>query len=90
MICALATAAAGGPVFRLARAPAPWSWLDWSQANADGTSANRWDDPERTYRVLYQSLRRWLRAPFLRAHMLGQLFTVSGPGTDGDGDDRHG
>ena len=59
MICGLETAAPGGPVFRLARAPDPWSWPDWSQANVDGTFANRWDDPESTYRVLYASSTRF-------------------------------
>ena len=59
MICGLETAAPDGPVFRLARAPDPWSWPDWSQANVDGTFANRWDDPESTYRVLYASSTRF-------------------------------
>ena len=59
MICGLETAAPDGPVFRLARAPDPWSWPDWSQANVDGTCANRWDDPESTYRVLYASSTRF-------------------------------
>ena len=55
----LATATPGGPVFRLARAPDPWAWPDWSQASADGTFGNRWDDPEGAYRVLYASSTRF-------------------------------
>ena len=48
-----------GPVFRLARAPDPWMWPDWSQAGPDGTFGNRWDDPLGSYRVLYASSTRY-------------------------------
>ena len=40
-------------LFRIARAPDPWSWPDWSHAGPDGTFGNRWDDPDSSYRVLY-------------------------------------
>ena len=58
MICDLALVAPDGPVFRLARAPDPWAWPDWSRANPDGTFGNRWDDSQGTYRVLYASSQR--------------------------------
>jgi hypothetical protein len=47
-----------GPLYRLARAPDPWAWPDWSYAGLDGTFGNRWDDPLGSYRVLYASTRR--------------------------------
>jgi len=28
-------------VYRVGRRPAPWAWLDWSQASPDGTFGNR-------------------------------------------------
>ena len=56
---ALETVTADGPVFRLARAPDPWAWPDWSQAGLDGTFGNRWDDVEGQYRVLYASSTRF-------------------------------
>ena len=59
MSCDLETVAPAGPVFRLARAPDPWAWPDWSQASFDGTFGNRWDDPEGAYRVLYASSTRF-------------------------------
>ena len=46
MSCDLETVTPAGPVFRLARAPDPWAWPDWSQASRDGTFGNRRDDPE--------------------------------------------
>ena len=55
----LETVTADGPVFRLARAPDPWAWPDWSQAGLDGTFGNRWDDSEGEYRVLYASSTRF-------------------------------
>ena len=55
----LKTVTADGPVFRLARAPDPWAWPDWSQAGLDGTFGNRWDDSEGEYRVLYASSTRF-------------------------------
>lgn len=32
-----------GPLYRLARAPNPWTWPDWAYAGLDGTFGNRWD-----------------------------------------------
>ena len=55
----LEAATADGPVFRVARAPDPWAWPDWSQAGVDGTFANRWDDSEGEYRALYASSARF-------------------------------
>ena len=59
MSSALETVTADGPVFRLARAPDPWAWPDWSNAGLDGTFGNRWDDSEGEYRVLYASSTRF-------------------------------
>lgn len=59
MSCDLETVTATHPVFRLARAPDPWAWPDWSQAGQDGTFGNRWDDPLGSYRVLYASASRF-------------------------------
>lgn len=59
MTCELDTVIAEGPAFRVARAPQPWVWPDWSQASLDGTFGNRWDDPEGAYRVLYASSTRF-------------------------------
>ena len=59
MSCDLETVTPAGLTFRLARAPDPWAWPDWSQANVDGTFGNRWDDPEGAYRVLYASSSRF-------------------------------
>jgi hypothetical protein len=42
-----------GRLYRVGRAPDPWAWPDWSNAAADGTFGNRWDDPQSAYRVLY-------------------------------------
>ncbi|MCY4618414.1 MAG: RES family NAD+ phosphorylase [Chloroflexi bacterium] len=69
MSCDLETVIAEGPVFRIARAPEPWAWPDWSQAGLDGTFGNRWDDPDGSYRVLYASSTRFgalieMLAPF--------------------------
>ncbi len=55
----LETVVPAAPVFRLARAPDPWTWPDWSQASLGGTFGNRWDDPEGAYRVLYVSSTRF-------------------------------
>lgn len=59
MTSELETVTPTGPVFRLARAPDPWAWPDWSQAGSDGTFGNRWDDPAGSYRVLYASSTRF-------------------------------
>ncbi|MGO8687807.1 MAG: RES domain-containing protein [Candidatus Dormibacteria bacterium] len=42
-------------IYRVGRAPDPWTWPDWRYIGGDGTFGNRWDDPEGTYRVLYSS-----------------------------------
>lgn len=55
----LAVKVAGNNVYRVARAPDPWTWPEWAFANpVDGTFDNRWDDPEGSYRVLYASSQR--------------------------------
>lgn len=59
MTCELDTVVAEGPAFRVARAPEPWVWPDWSRAGIEGTFGNRWDDPEGAYRVLYASSTRF-------------------------------
>jgi hypothetical protein len=46
------------PVYRVGRAPDPWSWPDWRYAGPDATFGNRWDDPRGVYRVLYASTLR--------------------------------
>jgi hypothetical protein len=43
------------PIYRVAHKPDPWTPLDWAWAQPDGTFANRFDDPESRYRVLYGS-----------------------------------
>jgi hypothetical protein len=53
MTCDLESIAPSTELFRLGRAPNPWDWNDWANADADGTFGNRWDDPESKYRVLY-------------------------------------
>jgi len=45
-------------VYRLGRQPDPWVPPDWAYAGEDGTFGNRFDDPNRTYRVLYASSSR--------------------------------
>jgi hypothetical protein len=47
-----------GHLYRIARAPTPWSWPDWANVGKDQTFGNRWDDPEGVYRVLYASSTR--------------------------------
>jgi len=47
-----------GRLYRVGRAPDPWAWPDWSNAAADGTFGNRYDDLQSSYRVLYASSRR--------------------------------
>ena len=54
----LRAAALPDRVYRLARAPDPWDWVDWSYAGEDGTFGNRYDDPDAEYRVLYASTER--------------------------------
>lgn len=55
---ALCPAAPEGPLYRIARAPTPWSWPDWANVGTDQTFGNRWDDPHGVYRVLYASSSR--------------------------------
>lgn len=45
-------------VWRIGRAPDPWSWPDWSFAGPDGSFGNRFDDPLAVFRVLYASTQR--------------------------------
>lgn len=47
-----------GVIYRLGRRPDPWSVPDWASAGPDGMFGNRFDDPDRMYRVLYASSRR--------------------------------
>lgn len=87
MICDLATVEPDGPVYRLARAPDPWSYPDWSQANPDGTFGNRWDDPEGTYRVLYAGSSRFGTFLETLARFRPDLAVVAELGEiEGDGD----
>src|SRR5580698_5051711 len=46
------------PLFRLGRKPDLLSPPDWSRAQPDGTFANRFDDPQGNYRVLYAATQR--------------------------------
>ena len=43
------------PIYRVGRWPDAWQAPDWSGASPDGTFANRFDDPQSYYRVLYAS-----------------------------------
>jgi hypothetical protein len=54
----LAAVPADDPVWRIARAPQPWSWPDWAHAGHDGTFGNRFDDAQSEYRVLYACSQR--------------------------------
>lgn len=58
MAAQLRAITAGRRLFRVGRAPDPWAWPDWSNAAADGTFGNRFDDPQSAYRVLYASSER--------------------------------
>jgi hypothetical protein len=51
-------ATSNGLIHRFGRQPDPWQYPDWSRANPDGTFGNRYDDPNRRYRVLYASSTR--------------------------------
>ena len=53
----LVAVAAPKIVYRIGRAPDPWTWPDWRHAT-DGTFGNRYDDPQGQYRVLYASSQR--------------------------------
>lgn len=55
MTAGLRTLRLRGRLYRIGRAPDPWSWPDWAHAGPDGTFGNRWDDPSGSYRVLYAS-----------------------------------
>jgi hypothetical protein len=41
-------------VYRIAREPDPWEAPDWAYSG-DGPPVNRYDDPQKTYRVVYAS-----------------------------------
>lgn len=45
-------------VYRIARRPDPWSFVDWRYARDDSTFGGRFDDPLGEYRVLYMSSER--------------------------------
>jgi hypothetical protein len=45
-------------VYRVGRKPDPFEWPDWASAGPMDTFANRYDDPEGIYRVLYVSSQR--------------------------------
>ena len=84
---ALEAVPAAGPVFRLARAPDPWAWPDWSHARLDGTFGNRWDDSEGEYRVLYASSARFGALLETLASFRPDLAAVAGlREIEGDGD----
>lgn len=57
MTCSFPTIEPPPLAFRLARSPEPWAWPDWAH-RGKGRPANRWDDTEKIYRVLYASTRR--------------------------------
>lgn len=44
--------AAPGEVWRVGRAPDPWSWTDWRYADR-GRFPGRWDSPDGSYRTIY-------------------------------------
>ncbi|MFT2691925.1 RES family NAD+ phosphorylase [Clavibacter zhangzhiyongii] len=44
--------AAPGGVWRVGRAPDPWSWTDWRYAER-GRFPGRWDSPDGSYRTIY-------------------------------------
>jgi hypothetical protein len=58
MTPSLAVTAADRPLYRIGRQPDAWAWPSWSSAGPDGTFGNRFDDPQREYRVLYASSQR--------------------------------
>lgn len=47
-----------GPLHRLGRTAAVWSFPDWAYAGEDGTFGNRFDDARGNFRVLYASSTR--------------------------------
>jgi hypothetical protein len=47
------------PVYRLARRPNPWTAPDWAFVHTNDEQRNRYDDPERYYRVLYAGTERF-------------------------------
>jgi hypothetical protein len=53
MTCDFDEARTADALYRVGRAPNPWTWPDWEYANPDGTFGSRWDDPHGNYRVLY-------------------------------------
>lgn len=58
MTCDLESSKAPRPLYRLGRRSAVWTWPDWAYAGEDGSFGNRYDDPEKQYRVLYASSQR--------------------------------
>jgi hypothetical protein len=58
MSCDIEPVLPEGPVYRLARGPDPWAWVDWVYAGPDGSFGGRFDDPHGEYRVLYAASTR--------------------------------
>lgn len=76
-----------GPLYRLARAPDPWAWPDWSYASPDGTFGNRWDDPRGSFRVLYACARRTGAFAETLARFRADLSVIAGlEAVNGDAD----
>ena len=67
-------------VFRVGRKPSAWKPPEWAYAGEDGTFGNRFDDPEKLYRVHYASAARFgcfleTLARFRKDPMLGVELT---------------
>ena len=58
MSCDIEPVLPEGPVYRMARGPDPWAWVDWVYAGPDGSFGGRFDDSEGEYRVLYAAATR--------------------------------
>jgi hypothetical protein len=64
MTCDIQDSQADDDVFRLGHRPDPWRWPEWEWVEAtaplepEATTAGRWDDPHREYRVLYVARER--------------------------------
>lgn len=58
MSCDIEPVLPEGPVYRMARGPDAWAWVDWVYAGPDGSFGGRFDDPDGEYRVLYAAATR--------------------------------
>ncbi len=73
-----------GTIYRLGRAPDPWTARDWALAGPDGTFGNRFDDPTGVFRVIYASSQRLgcfvetLARFRLEASMIRELAEIEG------------